>query len=108
MRRTWLKNGRAGRIAGIARTLGGSALLVAMVNAAAPLPSSAATLDQVRETGKLTLGYRTDAPPFSFKDDAGKPAGYSVALCQLVADHVKAKLGLPSLAVEWTPVTLDG
>ena len=38
---------------------------------------------------------------------AGKPAGYSVALCQKIADQVKTELGLSTLAVEWVPVTLE-
>jgi polar amino acid transport system substrate-binding protein len=70
--------------------------------------ASAATLDRVRETGKLTLGYRADARPFSYTDEAGKAAGYSIALCQRIADAVKAELKLPALSVEWVPVTLEG
>ena len=65
------------------------------------------TLDAVKKSDKLTLGYRTDARPFSFKDDSGNAAGYSVALCRKVADEVKAELGLASLSVTWVPVTLE-
>jgi polar amino acid transport system substrate-binding protein len=69
------------------------------------LPASAAgTLDKVKESGKLLLGYRADTRPFAFSD-AGKPAGFSVALCQKVADAVKAELKLPALAVEFVPLT---
>jgi putrescine:ornithine antiporter len=75
---------------------------------AAPTPASAGTLERVKEAGKLTLGYRTDARPFSFKDESGNAAGYSVALCQKIAEQVKAELGLSTLAVEWVPVTLEG
>jgi polar amino acid transport system substrate-binding protein len=68
--------------------------------------AAAATLDRVKEMKKLRLGYRADAQPLSF-DDAGKPAGYSVALCQLIADQMKADLSLADLAVEWVAVTPD-
>ena len=34
----------------------------------------AGTLARVKETGAIRLGYRTDARPFSFKDDGGMPA----------------------------------
>ena len=78
----------------------GLALLLAM-------PATAATLDRVRQEGKLTLGYRVDARPFSYQDAGGKPTGYSVALCEKIADEVKTELNLPSLAVEWTPVPVD-
>lgn len=70
--------------------------------------AKAATLDRVRQAGKLTLGYRADARPFAFKDEAGNASGYSVALCQKVADQVKAELGIATLKVEWVPVTLEG
>jgi ABC-type amino acid transport substrate-binding protein len=40
------------------------------------------TLDKIRETGSIDLGYREAAAPFSFLDKDGKPAGYSVDLCQ--------------------------
>ena len=46
------------------------------------LEASADTLDRVRQAGKLTLGFRADARPFSFQDGSGKAAGYSVELCQ--------------------------
>jgi polar amino acid transport system substrate-binding protein len=70
-------------------------------------PATAATLDKVRQASKLTLGYREDARPFSFNDGSGTPTGYSIALCQQVADEVKAELGGIDLTVEWVPVTLD-
>jgi putrescine:ornithine antiporter len=72
-----------------------------------PLSASAGTLDQVKKTGRIRLGYRTDARPLSYKDEAGKAAGYNVALCELVADATKSELGLASLPVEWVPVTID-
>ena len=70
-------------------------------------PAGAATLDKIKQASKLTLGYREDARPFSFKDGSGTPTGYSIALCQQVADEVKAELGGGDLTVEWVPVTLD-
>jgi ABC-type amino acid transport substrate-binding protein len=82
----------------------GAAVLAATLLAAGP--ASAATLEQVKQAGKLMLGYRSDAKPFSYRDSAGKPAGYTVALCQKIADQVKTELGASSLAVEWVPVTL--
>jgi len=86
------------------------ASFVAACLAAALLPlaqASADTLDRVKQAGKLTLGYRTDARPFSFQDESGKPAGYSIDLCQKIADEIKAEVGVPTLAVEWAPVTAE-
>ncbi len=63
------------------------------------------TLDKVRTSGTLTLGYRADTQPFSFADATGKPDGYSVALCRRVFDAVKTELKLPALKAEWVAVT---
>ncbi len=69
--------------------------------------ATAGTLDRVRDTGRLTLGYRADARPFSYRDESGNPTGYSVALCSRIAEQVKTELGLSTVAVEWVPVTLE-
>ena len=82
------------------------ALAAALLVAGHAAPASAATLDRVKAAGKLTLGYRTDAQPFSYRDSSGAPAGYSVALCQKIAGQVKTELGLSTLSLEWVPVTV--
>jgi ABC-type amino acid transport substrate-binding protein len=74
---------------------------------AAKAAPPASTLDRIRQSARIRLGYRTDARPFAFKDEAGEPRGYSVALCVNVANAVKSELGLTNLAVEWVPVTLE-
>lgn len=79
--------------------------LAAALVAVLALPATAAdTLSKVKDSGKLVLGYRADARPFAFSD-GGKAAGFSVALCQKVADAMKAELKLPALAVEFVAVT---
>jgi len=87
------------------RTSGGAAAVVAafalgFAACLLPDPAQAQTLDTVARAGAIKLGYRADARPFSF-DDAGKPAGYSVELCQKIAADLKAR-------AEWVPVTLEG
>jgi ABC-type amino acid transport substrate-binding protein len=73
--------------------------------AMAAQPATSGTLDRVRANGKLVLGYYTDAQPMSYRDPSGHAAGYSVMLCQKIADDVKTELGLQKLAVEWVPLT---
>jgi ABC-type amino acid transport substrate-binding protein len=62
------------------------------------------TLGRIRRAGRIVIGYRADAAPMSHRDPSGKPAGYSIALCNTVADALKQALSQPSLAVEWVPV----
>lgn len=94
------------------RRVGIAVVAIAIVAALLPplaqaAPGPASTLERVRQTGKLVLGYRGDARPFSYRDESGNPAGYSVALCSRIAEEVKAELGLPTLIVEWVPVTQE-
>ena len=74
---------------------------------AAPAATPTATLDRVRAAARIRLGYRDDARPFSYKDESGQPTGYAVALCQKIADAVKAEPGLGAVTVEWVPVTVE-
>jgi polar amino acid transport system substrate-binding protein len=89
-------------------TLGIAVLATSLLPFAYAAPAAAAgTLDRIRQAGKIELGFRADARPFSYKDESGKAAGYSIALCEKIADDVKAELALPALTVEWVPVTLE-
>jgi ABC-type amino acid transport substrate-binding protein len=68
---------------------------------------AAGTLERVRAAGLFKIGYRTDAPPFSYKSAIGEPAGYIVDLCREVAAAVKQELGLKDLKVEYVTVTAE-
>jgi putrescine:ornithine antiporter len=84
--------------------------LAAALLATALLPAAAATADtmeRIRQSGKLTLGYRTDARPFSYVDASGNATGYAIALCEAVSNAIKAESGVSSLAVQWVPVTVE-
>jgi ABC-type amino acid transport substrate-binding protein len=68
---------------------------------------AAGTLDRVRAAGVFKIGYRTDAPPFSYNSAIGEPAGYIVDLCREVAAATKQELGLKDLKVEYVTVTAE-
>jgi len=63
------------------------------------------TLDKIKATGAIALGYRETSIPFSFLDKDKKPVGYSVELCLRIVAAVQQRLGLKELAVHWVPVT---
>jgi polar amino acid transport system substrate-binding protein len=86
--------------------LGGACSAVLLVAAALVRADGprAPTVDRIRASGKIVLGYRGDARPFSYKTDTGRPAGYSVDLCERIAEGVRHDLKLTNLQVDWTPV----
>lgn len=63
------------------------------------------TLQKIKDSGAINLGYRETSLPFSFLDKDGKPAGYSVELCQQVAHAVRQSLKLAELKINWVLVT---
>ncbi len=86
-----------GSVVGIRFVASFASVLLLLV---AAFPGQAQTLDRVRDSGTLKLGYRVDARPFSYRDESGEPSGYSMAICRKVADAVKAELGEIPLTVE--------
>jgi len=85
-------------------------LLAVPVTLAAQRPQPASppgTLDRLRAGGVLHVGYRTDARPLSFRDENGRAAGYSVALCQAVVAEINRQPGLAGVTVDWVPATID-
>ena len=67
----------------------------------------AGTLDHVRQDKTLRIAFREDAPPFSFTDDAGLPAGFMVDLCRSVAKHIGEQLNINDLKVAYVLVTAE-
>lgn len=60
-------------------------------------------LEQILNERVLKLGYRTDAPPFSFRD--GKKArGFSVELCVAIGQFINDQLGLADFSAKLVPV----
>ncbi len=83
----------------------GIALLVAVVSCLLPGLALAGTLDEIKKSGEIRIGYRTDAPPLAFNDASGQAAGYSVDLCKRIATAVKEDLKLADLKITFVPLT---
>jgi glutamate/aspartate transport system substrate-binding protein len=79
-------------------------LALALLAGAAGVSAQDGTLDKIRQSGTITLGYREASIPFSYVGDNKQPAGYSVELCQRVVESVKRQLGLVDLQVKWVQV----
>ena len=62
------------------------------------------TLQKIKETGAITLGYRESSVPFSFLDSQQKPVGISMDLCAAIVEKVKQQLSMPKLEVKQVAV----
>jgi glutamate/aspartate transport system substrate-binding protein len=61
------------------------------------------TLQKIKDTGAITLGYRENSIPMSYAN-AQQPMGFALDLCALIAGKVKEKLGLPELETRYKAV----
>ena len=62
------------------------------------------TLDRIRDSGTVHVGYREDSIPFSYLDGT-KPVGYAIDICSRLIDSLRTSLKRPDLKVQYVPVT---
>ncbi len=68
-------------------------------------PSS--TLEKIKATKTIALGYRDSSVPFSYAGPTKEPMGYSVDLCTRVVEDLRRELKLPDLQPKWVPVSVE-
>jgi polar amino acid transport system substrate-binding protein/glutamate/aspartate transport system substrate-binding protein len=66
--------------------------------------ASGGTLDTLRQSGTLRIGYVVDEAPFSSSKPDAKPTGYAIDLCGKVADEIEHVI--PQLKREYVEMTL--
>ena len=77
----------------------GAALLI-------PTLSPAQTLERIKETGQITLGFREDAAPLSYLAD-NRPRGYAPSVCFELVNKIGGQLGLEEVDVVFLPVDTE-
>jgi glutamate/aspartate transport system substrate-binding protein len=96
------------------RSLGAGGLLLAacLLTTAARAQTSGGeglspTLANIKQTHVVRLGYRESSPPFSFLDQANRPIGYSLELCEAIVDEIGVEVDDSNLKIEYVKVTSD-
>jgi glutamate/aspartate transport system substrate-binding protein len=70
-------------------------------------PGLSPTLDAIKRSNTVRLGYREASPPFSFLDEANRPVGYSLELCQAIVEEIGIAVDSPALGIEYVKVTSE-
>jgi glutamate/aspartate transport system substrate-binding protein len=65
------------------------------------------TLSAIKNAHVVRLGYRESSPPFSFLDQANRPIGYSLELCEAIVDEIGIEVDDPNLRIAYVKVTSD-
>jgi glutamate/aspartate transport system substrate-binding protein len=100
------------QIVGRSLRAGGLLLAACLLTTAAAAQTSGGeglslTLANIKQTHVVRLGYRESSPPFSFLDQANRPIGYSLELCEAVVDEISVEVDDPNLKIEYVKVTSD-
>jgi ABC-type amino acid transport substrate-binding protein len=66
----------------------------------------AGTLQKVRTSGTVAIGYREASIPLSYLSTRNEPIGYSIDLCRAIVDAMSTEVGR-ELDIKWVPVTSD-
>jgi len=85
------------------------AIILLIVFFASPLSAQelTGTLQQIKQSGQIRIGYRVSQPPMSFLGKDGNPTGYSIDLCKDIVAEVEKTIGA-DIKVEYVPVTAEG
>jgi glutamate/aspartate transport system substrate-binding protein len=100
------------QILGKSLAAGGLWLAASLLTGAATAQSDGSeglspTLAAIRSAHVVRLGYRESSPPFSFLDQASRPIGYSLELCEAIVDEIGVAVDDSSLKIEYVKVTSD-
>jgi glutamate/aspartate transport system substrate-binding protein len=101
MRQKWGRPIRAGGL------LLAGCLLTTAAGAQTGGEGLSSTLAAIKASHVVHLGYRESSPPFSFLDQANRPIGYSLELCEAVVDEIGAEVDDTNLKIEYVKVTSD-
>jgi ABC-type amino acid transport substrate-binding protein len=82
-------------------------LLVTAASAQGGSEGLSPTLAAIKNAHAVRLGYRESSPPFSFLDQANRPIGYSLELCEAVVDEIGIEVDDPNLRIDYVKVTSD-
>jgi glutamate/aspartate transport system substrate-binding protein len=64
-----------------------------------------ASIQKLRETGIITIGFREGSIPFSYLNQRKEPIGYSIDICTRIVDDLRQRLNLPELEVQYRLVS---
>jgi ABC-type amino acid transport substrate-binding protein len=81
------------------------AAMLLLATACMPVAAFAGALERIHQDNVIRIAYRADAPPFSYKNGNGEPAGFMIDLCQAVVKRLARQLNQPSLNISYVTVT---
>ena len=79
--------------------------LISMLVSGTASAGDISTLEQIKKSETIRIGYRESEPPMSFLNEDKQPVGYSIELCLHIVNEVKSQLQNPNIAPKYVPIT---
>jgi glutamate/aspartate transport system substrate-binding protein len=83
--------------------------LLVLIAALAPALAHGQEVDtamkRIQQNKAVTIGFRESAAPFAYLDEAKKASGYSIDVCNKIAEAIGRKLNVPNIEIKYVPVT---
>ncbi|MGB5329374.1 MAG: amino acid ABC transporter substrate-binding protein [Gammaproteobacteria bacterium] len=79
--------------------------LISMLVSGTGFAADISTLEQIKKSETIRIGYRETEPPMSFLNKDKQPVGYSIELCLHIVNEVKSMLKNPNIAPKYVPIT---
>ena len=78
--------------------------LASITGLAAANADEGPTLQKIKKSAAITIGYQDAAIPFSYAGPEQRPIGFSLDLCAVITEKVKQKLRLSEIKIDYKPV----
>jgi glutamate/aspartate transport system substrate-binding protein len=62
-------------------------------------------LTRIQQNKAVTIGFRESAAPFAYLDERKQASGYSIDICNKIAQEIGRKLNIPHIETKYVPVT---
>jgi glutamate/aspartate transport system substrate-binding protein len=62
-------------------------------------------LTRIQQNKAVTIGFRESAAPFAYLDERKQASGYSIDICNRIAQEIGRKLNIPHIETKYVPVT---
>lgn len=80
-------------------------VVAALLPALARGQEADSALTRIQQNKAVTIGFRESAAPFAYLNENKQPSGYSIDVCNRIAQEIGRKLNIPRIEIKYVPVT---
>src|ERR1700761_296724 len=80
-------------------------IVAALLPALARAQQADTALTRIQQNKAVTIGFRESAAPFAYLNEGKQASGYSIDICNRIAEEIGRKLNIPQIETRYVPVT---